>query len=220
MATAIKVKKAKRKKSDQVQEIIFKVVLTGTDPVVTRRLKLSSDMTLDNLSYAIRGAFEWMGAHGHIFNFGKGRKCSGCDFGDEDDRMEFPAPEESADIYLSEFLNPKHKPFKYEYDFGDSWLLIVSIESVKPMERSIKLPECIAGENSAPPEDCGGTPGFENFKKIMANKRDPEHTSMKDWYGGDFYPQKFDIVEANKMIHEFLGTAPQKRLREFLSETI
>ena len=94
-----------------------------------------------------------------------------------------PAPEESADIYLSEFLNPKHKPFKYEYDFGDSWLLIVSIESVKPMERSIKLPECIAGENSAPPEDCGGPLGYENLKTILNDPKHPEHAETKEWLG-------------------------------------
>jgi Plasmid pRiA4b ORF-3-like protein len=195
-------------KSEQTQEVIFKVVLAETDPVVWRRIKLSSKMTLDDLSRAIQGAFAWMGGHGHQFNFGKGELYSSNDFGDAGDNMGFPIPKDSKHVRLSEFLNPKHKPFKYEYDFGDSWLHVVSIESVTPMERPIKDPECIAGENSAPPQDCGGTPGFENFKKIMANKRDSEHSSMRDWYGGDFNPQQFNMGETNKRIKKFISRAP------------
>lgn len=203
-------KKGNQRMSNRAQEIIFKVVLAETDPVVWRRLKLSSNMTLDDLSNAIQGAFGWSGGHGHQFNFGKGKRYSSNDFGDDndEDNMGIPVPKDSKHVRLSEFLNPKHKPFRYEYDFGDSWLHVVSIGAVTPVEQPIKIPKCIAGENHAPPEDCGGTPGFENFKKAMANKRDSEHSSLRKWYGGDFDPQEFNLGEANKRIKKFISLAP------------
>jgi hypothetical protein len=179
-------KKIKEKQTEQ--EIIFKVVLSETKPIIWRRLKLSSKMTLDALSLSILGAFDWSCGHMHQFNFGNEKLYSSNDWGSKKDNLGFSVPKDSRKFLLSKLLKPKHKPFVYEYDFGDSWCHIVTIESISPTESPIKVPECLAGENCAPPEDCGGTPGFENFKEIMASKKHSEYSSMKDWNGGDYNP--------------------------------
>ena len=50
--------------------------------------------------------------------------------------------------------------FVYEYDFGDSWIHDLRLETTLPVNPRNIYPLCVAGKCSAPPEDCGGPPGF------------------------------------------------------------
>ena len=69
----------------------------------------------------------------------------------------------------------------------------------------MKYPECLDGELSGPPEDCGGIWGFENFKEVMSDPKHEEHESMKEWYGERFNPEKFSIRDANREIREYFA---------------
>jgi hypothetical protein len=55
--------------------------------------------------------------------------------------------------------------FVYEYDFGDSWIHDLRLETTMTANLRNTYPLCVAGKCSAPPEDCGGPGGF------MANRR-------------------------------------------------
>ena len=58
----------------------------------------------------------------------------------------------------------------------------------------------IEGEHRAPPEDCGGTPGFEAFLEAVADPRHPEHEDATEWhqgcYGKPFDPDEIDERDA------------------------
>lgn len=52
---------------------------------------------------------------------------------------------------------------------------------------------------ACPPEDCGGIWGFENFVKAMKKQEGDEYEEYAEWYGDDFDPDEFDMVEINKV---------------------
>ena len=53
----------------------------------------------------------------------------------------------------------------------------------RPAEPGAGYPRYIAGENAAPPEDCGGVPGFYAQLEIRADPNHPDHQQIKEWLG-------------------------------------
>jgi hypothetical protein len=164
------------KKDTAKNQIIFKITLSGTEPAIWRRLRLDSSMSLNDLHCAIQGAFGWEHSHLHMFTVSKNEQYSSnessCD-------GELGDIKDSSDVTLQSLVDRKIKKIAYEYDFGDSWHHLIQLEKVIPSISILKYPECTEGERAGPPEDCGGTYGFENFKEIMADKKHPEHKEMR-----------------------------------------
>ncbi|MEE8113674.1 MAG: plasmid pRiA4b ORF-3 family protein, partial [Nitrososphaerales archaeon] len=69
-----------------------------------------------------------------------------------------------------------------------------------PPDKSVRYPVCVAGAHACPPEDVGGIPGYENFLQALADANYPEHDEYLEWIGGDFDPEKFDLVEVNHIL--------------------
>ena len=182
-------------------EITFYVAIEGINPPIWRTLKLSSQMTLDTLHYAIQGSFGWDNSHLHAFNLSRSERYSD---NTSFDMEEFGTEEgKSHKFRLSALILRKIKKMTYDYDFGDSWHHEIKIVAVNPLEKPLKYPECLEGELSGPPEDCGGIWGFENFKEVMSDPKHEEYESMKEWYGERFNPEKFSIRDANRGIREY-----------------
>lgn len=98
------------------------------------------------------------------------------------------------DMLLSDVI-PKYTVMKYIYDFGDFWQHEIIVEEIVD-EEPVESPICLDGEGDAPPEDCGGEPGFYAFLDIMGNPDHPEHASMKEWAEGQLY-LRFDEEMVN-----------------------
>lgn len=58
-------------------------------------------------------------------------------------------------------------------------------------------PVCVAGKRNCPPDDCGGTPGYERLLEILADPTHPEHAESVEWLDEAFDPEEFDIGTAN-----------------------
>jgi hypothetical protein len=56
------------------------------------------------------------------------------------------------------------RTLKYIYDFGDQWEHQIKLEKAWAPDSQIRLPRCIDGAGATPPEDCGGSPGCEDFR--------------------------------------------------------
>src|SRR3546814_4785159 len=80
------------------------------------------------------------------------------------------------------------RSFTYTYDFVDNWRHRIEIEDITPAIPGIDYPRFVDGERRTPPEDVGGTPGFEEFLEAMSKPRHPERKSMIEWYGRPFDP--------------------------------
>lgn len=101
--------------------------------------------------------------------------------------------------------------FGYEYDFGDSWEHEIRLEKLVTAEPDRRYPACVAGGRACPPEDCGGTPGYQELMDTLADPDDPEHDDMLEWLGiekgADFDPTRFDLHDANRRIEAAVRSA-------------
>src|SRR5258708_30071620 len=74
---------------------------------------------------------------------------------------------------------------------GDCWEPQLTLTKPGPAGPALAYPRFIAGENPAPPEDCGGIPGFYAQLEALADPNHPDHDDAKEWFG-DFNPNRFD----------------------------
>ena len=92
----------------------------------------------------------------------------------------------------------------YEYDFGDSWEHELLVETASTAELGRACPACTAGEGACPPEDCGGWPGYQELKAILANPAYKAHQEMQMWadsqVGEKFDPASFDLPATSRRV--------------------
>jgi len=94
----------------------------------------------------------------------------------------------------------------YVYDFGDDWMHEILVEEILPAKT--RVPKCLAGEGFAPPEDCGGIPGYYMMLKALDDATHEEHESYREWLGiqEDEYLDRnyFSKTYANQLIRTYM----------------
>lgn len=129
----------------------------------------------------------------------------------DDKRYGLPDPDWENDslfaaknIKLKTLLDRGVHDLLYTYDMGDNWEHVVTVEAVEDGEPGTKYPRYVDGERRAPPEDVGGTPGFEAFLDAIAKPRSRDHKEAVQWhrgcYGEDFVPDKINELVAKLRI--------------------
>ena len=182
----------------------LKIELPYTDPPVWRTVVVPHDIRLDRLHSVIQQSIDWEDEHMHSF--------------ERDDVIyETPVPvgmdifgpgtrdvRDERKVTLDQVLSKARQKLDYTYDFGDDWLHNITLEKLLPDEPALgpegkpkRVAVCINGANAAPPEDCGGFPGFENLKDALADPKHPEHENMVEWCGEEFSATEFSIVSIN-----------------------
>jgi Plasmid pRiA4b ORF-3-like protein len=185
---------AKRSRPKLVQQ--FLVVLSGTNPLVWRRIQVPERYSFWDLHVAIQDAMGWLDYHLHEFRLLDAAEKQVVSIGiptdeDPEDRPVIPGWE----VRLSRFFERRAwhaPPAMYAYDFGDDWQHVVVHEGMESAEESLTYPRCIAGARRCPPEDCGGLHGYAEFLRTIAEPRHPEHDSTLRWAGGEYDPDAFD----------------------------
>lgn len=147
--------------------------LVDSSPPVWRDLRVPGRYRLDQVHKMLQILFGWKDYHLHDFEI-QGRLYTDMETHDAD----YDQGERDERIPLAQALGLS-KSLAYRYDFGDSWEVQATLLEASPGDND--SPRCLAGENAGPPEDCGGIPGFENLKAVLANPRDPEYQEMKRW---------------------------------------
>lgn len=178
---------------DPVAQI--KVTLMDTDPPVWRRLLVPTALRLDRLDRVIQAAMGWTNSHLHMFIHPTGH------YGIPDPDLPLHDERRAA---LRDLAGSEGDTFGYEYDLGDSWEHEVLLEKLIPAEPGGRYPACLAGARACPPEDCGGTPGYEQLIDTLADPNHPEHHDLLQWLGiekgADFDPARFDPADANRRL--------------------
>jgi len=179
----------------------LKVVLNETKPPVWRRLQVPGNATLGWLHAAIQVAMGWTNSHLHQF------KAGGAIYSDlRHNALEFEGDpgilDENKATLQQVALRPKDV-LAYEYDFGDSWHHQITVEKIlTPDSAASNVALCLDGARACPPEDCGGTWGYDNLLKILKNPRHKEHKSMLEWLGRPLKPEAFDLEEVNPYLRK------------------
>lgn len=70
---------------------------------------------------------------------------------------------------------------EYWYDFGDRWEHKVVLEKIVPADADKCYPVCINGKRACPPEDCGGTDGYDELLRLIKNKTHPNYAERMKW---------------------------------------
>ncbi|MBX9643268.1 MAG: plasmid pRiA4b ORF-3 family protein [Novosphingobium sp.] len=171
------------------------IALADSDPSIWRRVDVPVEASLKMLHDVIQGAMGWLDYH--LWEFEAGDRRYGVPDPDWGDDSLLAA----KNTKLRTLLDHGIRQFLYTYDMGDNWEHIVTVEEVRDGEPGIKYPRHVEGRRRAPPEDCGGTPGFEAFLEAIANPEHPEHQDVTEWhqgcYGKAFDPDTIDEREAN-----------------------
>ena len=75
-------------------------------------------------------------------------------------------------------------------------------------EESPVTPICLDGERAAPPEDCGGIPGYKELLEALRDPRHPDHLDLTRW-AGKYDPESVDL----EFINRRLARLPRGRVR-------
>lgn len=149
-----------------------------SEPEVWRKLTVPDNFSFARFHMVIQEAFGWDNSHLYQFSEEGWRSSVSIGIPTGDDPNEV---KDSKKAKLSDVFTKKGQQYVYIYDFGDNWQHSILLEDIT--EGKATKADCTDGAGKCPPEDCGGFPGYENFKKIMANPKHPEHTEMKEWLG-------------------------------------
>jgi hypothetical protein len=198
-----------RSKSRRDREFIdshyfrLKVVLEDIKPQIWRHFVVPAAITLDRLHDCLQAIMGWTDCHLHSFTI--------------DGNVFTENPEQAQDgmeetgVVLGTLVTKPRAKFTYLYDFGDSWMHTVTVQSVEriPDGSAVRM-YCLAGQRRCPPEDVGGRRGYRNFLEVIGDPAHEERQSLLDWCGGSFNPREFDVDAVNV---ELLKVGRWSRLR-------
>jgi Plasmid pRiA4b ORF-3-like protein len=177
-----------RKSSTSKSVVSLKVTLRDTKPPVWRRLLVQGGMTLGDLHHAIQAAMGWHDSHLHAF------EIDGRQYGD---RHTVDDVADENRLTLNGLIKSGIARFAYTYDFGDNWEHMVAIEKAQPALDGKSYPACVAGARNCPPEDCGGSWGYQHLLEVLADPAHPERAEQIEWIGEEFDPNEFSVEIAD-----------------------
>ncbi|MDY6827298.1 MAG: plasmid pRiA4b ORF-3 family protein [Bacillota bacterium] len=151
---------------------------------IWRKVLVPSTYSFRHLHEIIQTVFDWQNYHLHRFEAKKsGAKNKQIVMDDNPDTFEW-LDFDLDDVFQERFVAledifPEHAEVIYEYDFGDSWIHKITLEKV--IKSNSFRATLLARKGERPPEDVGGSGGYHEYKRVMANPDDPEYESMKIW---------------------------------------
>jgi hypothetical protein len=184
----------------------MRIELADTYPLIWREVEASTSATFKTLHEIIQSVMNWQDCHLWEFTIAKQR------FGPPLDEDWGDIPKlDAAKVLLRDVLKPRKTIIDYLYDFGDSWEHRITVTRVRAGESGIAYPRYLGGECNAPPEDCGGLPGFYNTLEALEDKNHPDHDYAEEWFG-DYDPNHIDVaaIEA-ALVHLSARSTPRRR---------
>jgi len=152
---------------------------------IYRRVSVPSYYTFRQLSNVILTVFDWLDYHIHEFIVEqKEGRILILQMDEDPDRL-LDGERVNMELKLEQFVSIDEvfskEPIKisYIYDLGDYWEHNIILEKITETEEM--LPYYLEGKGERPPEDVGGSGGFEEYLEIIADKDHPEHEFMVDW---------------------------------------
>ena len=187
---------------------VVRLDLDNARPPIWRRLRVASDLPLDQVHDVIQAAMGWSDMHLHHFQMGPDAKNFrvipfltpfDLEEGETDGILE-------ADVRLDEVIAKPRQRLFYTYDFGDSWHHTLTLEKVEPWVEGDPIARCVAGRRACPPEDVGGIPGYEEILAALDGRIDPDEAEWMAerlaWLPVGFDPAAFALDEVNRALEE------------------
>ena len=185
---------------------LLRIELLDIEPAIWRRVIVPASITLDRLHDVIQIAMGWADHHLHSFIVGK------------NSYIEYPEFKEDGlpcgKYRIGDLIKQKGRTFQYDYDFGDCWEHKITLEESRYELSRDEIPlMCVEGERACPPEDVGGTPGYEEFCKAIKDTNHKEHDSFLEWYGESYDSELFDTDYINYELGKYLRWSRDRHQR-------
>lgn len=161
----------------------LKITLRDSKPPIWRRVQVKSSITLPKLHQLIQIIMGWQNYHLHHFVVGDRRSRNGShvmfykppspfdmDFLQDDNINTYL---DKTKFKLNQLLKAEKESIIYEYDFGDSWEHLITLEKILPPD-PMSHPVCIKAVRACPPEDCGGIWGYMGMLEVLKYPNYPE----------------------------------------------
>lgn len=171
----------------------LRVTLRGVDPSIWRRLRVPAEIRLPALHRVLQRAMGWQSSHLHEFVVG------GVSFGEPAEEDNY-GPIDERRIRLSQLIRRPGDRITYVYDFGDGWEHDLLLERAVHDPVAAAATVCLAGARACPPEDCGGIGGYADFLAAIADPGHERHDEYRQWIGGDFDAEHFDLGAVNRVL--------------------
>lgn len=115
-------------------------------------------------------------------------------------------PVNATFFYISEIIKTVGMEYTLQYDYGDSWEVKFKLEKIEEQETPIKnLPQVIEAQGFGIVENIGGTPGLQEFIKVMKNKKSQEYKEFCEWLKIDSFDSTYcDIDDLNFRLKKLL----------------
>jgi len=181
---------ARRPTTERVYELDIRLI--GIEPPIWRRITVSDHITLAALHHVLQVVMGW--EHTHLHQFIVGTAHYGEPDPEFDDDLEV---KDDRRFKLRDIAREKGASFVYEYDFGDSWRHRMTVEDSWPRTENSLAPRAQDGRRACPPEDCGGTGGYQNLLEALRDRRHPEHRELRMWAGPHYDPELFSVQAVN-----------------------
>ena len=181
----------------------FHISLLDVEPMIWRRVTIPVKWRLNKVSMALMIAMGWTNSHLHEIEY-KNVIYLDCPEESEELEDEFTYIKESKKRLIELELKPGDS-FSFRYDFGDGWEHKVTMEGTAeiPSPQIKPRANCLEGARACPPEDCGGTRGYESLLSTLKDKNHPEYNEMMEWLGGHFDPEFFDIKKTREQLRSY-----------------
>lgn len=187
----------------------IRIELEDSDPPIWRAIEAPTSMTLKALHETIQQLMGWFDYHLWEFSDKNHRYVPPMveDWGDKPCRK-------AGSVRLRDICERKKTVLTYVYDFGDDWRMCVVITDIRPGDPDMGYPRYLGGERAAPPEDCGGIPGFYDLLDAYENPDRPDHAEARD-YLEDYDPHTVDELPIKYALGRIANrrNAARKRLQ-------
>ena len=167
--------------------------LAYIEPPIWRRMVVAGQVTLFSLHRMLQVVMGWENSHLHQFVVGTAR------YGEPDPEYGDEMKDERR-VRLRAIAREEGAKFIYEYDFGDGWRHVITVEDIQPLTEYIVVPRCLDGARACPPEDSGGIGGYTHLLEALRDRRNPEHKRLRAWAGTHFDPELFSLQAVNSAL--------------------
>ncbi len=171
----------------------IRITLRHIWPPIWRRVLVPSSVTVDGLHDVIQAAMGWQDYHLYIL------ECNGVEYARLDEIFELGPMRSARSNRLRQLAPTTPATLTYTYDLGDNWEHDLEIEDVAPAVPGERYPMCVKGRRACPPEDVGGTSGYDEFLRAIEDPDHFDHETMIRWSGGRFDPEEFSPEPFNDL---------------------
>ncbi|MEM6281997.1 MAG: tyrosine-type recombinase/integrase [Chloroflexota bacterium] len=169
----------------QLGGYVFKIVLHDVHPQVWRRFKVPSGITFHTLHDIVQAVMGWENYHLYRFVL-DWTGFTAQPMADEDQLSSEP---------IDTYLTGEGQQLFYEYDFGDSWGHVLTLEKI--LTRKVTAPRCMAGNRACPPEDSGGPWIYSEFLRSRRSRKGRVSRKWQHRMGNYWDADAFDLKTTN-----------------------